>query len=298
MNTITRKLYQSIIILINYLPETIVNFGIRSIGVLWDLFDRIHGQYDDFLPPLMIRIRENSNIRANSYKNYGKFFLRYFKSVCKLKKSGRVLDVGCGSGIVAAPLTTYLNHKGKYEGFDINQEIIDWCKNNISPKYPNFNFQIVDVYNGKYNPHGIIDPAKFKFPYKSDYFDIVVLSSVFTHMLPKDLEHYMSEISRVLKRGGKCVISYILIDDTTDRLIKDKLSSVHFKYKFKNYRTINKSDIRGSLEDVVAYDASYLLGIYKKNKLKINMPIYFGYWSGRKIKSLHKQDIIIATKVY
>lgn len=294
---ITRKLHNLLISPADYLPKKIINIIVRGLGIFWDSLDLLQGQSFDLLPPLSIRIQENSNIRASSYKNYGEYYFEHFRSGDKLKKNGRVLDIGCGSGIIAYPLTRYLNKKGIYEGFDINSEIINWCRSEISTKYPNFHFQSVDLYNGKYNPQGQIDPVKFKFPYINNYFDLVVLSSVFTHMLPKDLEHYLSEITRVLKKGGKCVISYLLIDPTNESLLKNKLGSVDFKFKFRNYRTINMQGKKGNLEDVIAYDLSYLHTVYRRNKLRISLPISFGYWSGRRVKSKLKQDIIVASKV-
>ena len=40
----------------------------------------------------------------------------------------RFLDVGCGCGKLARPLTTFLNSEGGYDGIDITREVIDWCK--------------------------------------------------------------------------------------------------------------------------------------------------------------------------
>lgn len=224
--------------------------------------------------------------------------LNYFTLTCRLKRNGTVLDVGSGSGIAAAPLTKYFDKAGKYEGFDINKELIDWCQQTITSHYSNFHFQFVDIYNGKYNPNGKIYPTKFAFPYKSNFFDIVVLSSVFTHMLPNDIEHYLNEIVRVLKKDGKCVISYMLFDPAVDSLMKKKASSVDFRYTFGNYRTINIPKNNATYEDIVAYDVRYIRNIYQHKGLRINIPIHYGYWSGkRNTSSLHKQDIIIATKL-
>ena len=119
-----------------------------------------------------------------------------------------MLDIGCGIGRMAVPLTRYLNEQGSYEGFDIVAEGIDWCTKKITPKYPRFSFHLADVYSQKYNPEGTFSASEYPFPFKDESFDLVFLTSVFTHMLPPDVENYMKEISRVLKRNGSCLITF------------------------------------------------------------------------------------------
>ena len=40
-------------------------------------------------------------------------------STAQLSPDHRVLDIGCGTGRMAIPLTSFLSKKGSYEGFDI-----------------------------------------------------------------------------------------------------------------------------------------------------------------------------------
>ena len=140
-----------------------------------------------------------------------KEFFQYFVQLGGLKPDENVLDVGCGIGRMAVPLTKYL--KGVYEGFDIGPEAIKWCQDNISRRYPKFYFQVADVFNEKYNPGGKYKASEYKFPYDNDAFDFVYLTSVFTHMLPHDMENYLSEISRVLRNNGRCLITYYLLNE-------------------------------------------------------------------------------------
>jgi SAM-dependent methyltransferase len=124
--------------------------------------------------------------------------LRQLQVYCRLEPHEKVLDVGCGCGRVAVSLIGYLNSSGQYEGFDIIKEFIDWLQANVTPKYPNFRFRHANIWNSSYNPNGKILASKYKFPYRNESFDIVYLASVFTHMLPQDLENYLSEISLCL----------------------------------------------------------------------------------------------------
>ena len=48
-----------------------------------------------------------------------------------------MLDVGCGTGRMAVPLTGYLSDE-EYEGFDLMPEVIEWCQENITPDIPTF----------------------------------------------------------------------------------------------------------------------------------------------------------------
>lgn len=227
---------------------------------------------------------------SGSFKDIGEEFLRHFIKLGGLKPNERILEVGSGIGQKVIPLTKYLT-TGNFEGFDIVTEGIKWCKENITNKFPNFHFQLADVYNMLYHPEGKYEASEYKFPFEDESFDFVYLTSVFTHMRPKELENYFSEIVRVLKRKERCLITYFILNDESLTLINNKSSSLDFKYEFGVYRTVNKE----VHESAIAYDIKFIREIYKKYGLTILEPIYFGYWCDRE-KVLSYQDIIIAVK--
>ena len=43
----------------------------------------------------------------------------------------KILDMGCGCGRMAIPFSAYLSEKGKYIGFDVWSDGIEWCNENI-----------------------------------------------------------------------------------------------------------------------------------------------------------------------
>jgi ubiquinone/menaquinone biosynthesis C-methylase UbiE len=227
-----------------------------------------------------------------TFKKNGEEFLRYYMELCKLKPNEKILDVGCGIGRKTIPLTRYLDENGRYEGFDIVKVGIDWCRKRISTKYPNFHFQLSDVFNKRYNPKGKYKASEYRIPFENESFNFVVLGSVFTHMLPNDMENYLAEIARVLKKGGRCLISFFLLNRESLELINANKSTLDFKYEKGEYRTVNAN----TPEDAVCYDESFVLGLYEKYGLKIIEPIHYGAWCERR-NFLSYQDIIIATKV-
>jgi ubiquinone/menaquinone biosynthesis C-methylase UbiE len=225
------------------------------------------------------------------FKKIGEEFLQYFIEFGGIKPNERVLDVGCGIGGMAVPLTRYLDKGGSYEGFDIVADGINWCRKKITSKYPNFHFQLADVFNKNYNPKGRHKASEYKFPYENESFDFVFLKSVFTHMLPQDMENYLCEITRVLKRDGRCFITFFLLNKEALQLINAGKSTLDFKYEFGEFRTIDTN----TPEAAVCYDEIYVLGLYEKYGLKIKQPIRHGNWCGRS-NFLNGQDIIIASR--
>ena len=130
-----------------------------------------------------------------------------------LRSEHRVLDIGCGIGNLAIGLRDYL--QGGYDGIDIHPEAVSWCQRAITPRYPAFRFHRADVASRAYNPEGRVAASAYRFPFPDRAFDFIFVASVFTHMMPDEVEHYVHEISRMLAPGGTCVASFFLLNDET-----------------------------------------------------------------------------------
>lgn len=252
-----------------------------------DWLDLLFRRRDALTPPM-----RKIFVGEGVFKEIGEEFFRYFVDIGGLKPNEKIADIGCGIGRMAVPLTGYLAPEGSYEGLDIVPDGIRWCKKNITPRYPNFHFQLADVFNGKYHPGGKQKAFAYRFPYRDESFDFVALASVFTHMLPPDMENYFHEIARVLKRNGRCLITFFLLNEESSGLIREKTTGLHFKHALDEHcRFLNPAEP----EETVAYDEKYIRSLYEKNGLKITQPVHCGWWCGRG-KFLSFQDAVMAVK--
>jgi SAM-dependent methyltransferase len=269
------------------LPRSIKPIRRKISCFLEDGIGALLGRRDELVPPK----RKLFVGGQDDFKNIGEEFLRYFRELGGLKPNERVLDVGCGIGRMAVPLAKYLDERGSYEGFDIVADGITWCRKKITPKYPNFHFQLADVFNKKYNPNGKYRASEYHFPCENESFDFAFLTSVFTHMLPQDMEHYLYETARALKKNGRCLITFFLLNGESLELINCGRSIYDFKHEGRGFRTIDKA----TPESAVAYDEKFIRGVYEEFGLSIAEPIHFGSWCGRG-NYLSFQDVIIAVK--
>lgn len=227
-----------------------------------------------------------------SWRSLGNEFLRHFKTLGGLRPHHCVLDIGCGIGRMAAPLTRYLDEHGRYFGFDIVKTGIEWCQNNITPRHSNFIFTHSNVANRHYNPAGTLKASEYVFPFENNMFDFVFLTSVFTHMFPADLENYLTEIARVMKPGGRCLITFFLFNEESMAGIESGRSALPFaKHSPDYYYTRAPADP----EAAIGFDEPYVHSIFRVRGLVISEPIQYGSWCGRR-EYLSFQDIVVAIK--
>ena len=220
----------------------------------------------------------------------GDEFFGYFTDLAQLTPDDDVLEVGSGIGRMARPLTTYLD-KGTYEGLDIVPSGIRWCNRAITRRYPNFRFQLADVRNDAYNPRGSMRARDYVFPYPDKSFDFVFLTSVVTHMLPADMTNYLNQVGRVLRDGGRCLLTFFLLNPESKDLLTEGRSSLDFDVALDGCWTIDAA----APERAIAYEEQDVRASLVSAGLIVREPIEYGSWCGRP-RYLSYQDIVIADR--
>ena len=271
----------------HYVPHSAIRIARR---VYYWPGDFLHGalkRRPELTPPRAV----SRYVGEGDFKSVGSTYAKWIIELAGLTRKDKILDVGCGIGRMAVPLIPYLDAEGKYEGFDVVPEGIEWCDKNITRRYPNFRFRVADIYNKQYNPKGKVASSEYRFPYEDGYFDVVFLGSVFTHMRPADTTHYVREIGRVLKTGGRCFATFFLLNAESLASIENGHSLLDFRYPLDACLTIDKR----TPERAVGYHEAVVREMFGKEKLTVVEPVRFGSWSGRS-DCLGYQDIVIAQK--
>jgi len=101
-----------------------------------------------------------------------------------------LIDVGCGSGRTAIPLSK--THRGAYLGTDLVPDLIEFARESCSR--PDWRFEVVD---------------SVRIPASDQSADMVCFFSVLTHILHEQSYLYLEEAKRVLKPDGRIVFSFL-----------------------------------------------------------------------------------------
>jgi SAM-dependent methyltransferase len=247
------------------------------------------GRHVNLVPP--VDLMHDGPQSYKEFKQNGAEFLRYYIELCGLRPDERMLDVGSGIGRKTLPLVNYLNEDGSYDGLELVKSGVDWCTEKYSSKYPNFRFHLIDVYNELYNTHGKYRAAEYRFPFDDEQFDFVVLNSVFTHMIAEEVENYLGEVARVLKTGGRCLISFFLLNEESSGFIEQGKSTIDLRHQIGPARVVS----REKPEVAIGFDEGYVRHLYERLGLGMKKPINYGSWCGRQ-EFLSYQDLILAFK--
>jgi SAM-dependent methyltransferase len=264
---------------------------IRSFGAaLSDKAEIWTGKRDPLTPPARLLATAGfGTLSLEEHQRNGDWHVdEILVRLAGLQPNHRVLDVGSGIGQKARSLTRFLV-SGSYEGIDISEIGVKWCQTSIASRYPNFQFREADLYNSVYRPEGKESAVHYDFPYDSAQFDFVIVFSVFTHMMPDEVENYLSEIWRMLKSGGVCVASFFVLGEDSSKAVERGWNVHPFPYAFDGYRLFMKE----KPEAAIAYDEKLIREMYARQRLIIADPVLRGrWWWG----DMHSQDYVIAAK--
>lgn len=166
--------------------------------------------FDLVPPPELLAVRGGSP-DPTAFWNRGR---ELFRAVLNagLSAGDRVLDLGCGCGQLALPLLSYLDRTGGYDGVDARADGLEWASDAIAVNYPNFRFVEWDVRHPVDRPRGRAQPHRAKLPFAAKTFDFAVAAGASGRLLPRGWRATVEELNRVLKVGGRCVLTMDLVN--------------------------------------------------------------------------------------
>ena len=208
-----------------------------------------------------------------------------------IEPTSHVLEIGCGIGRDAMALTDLLSSGGSYVGVDITRPSIEWCRAEITARFPNFAFHHLDVTSDMYNPQGHQKAESMTLPLGDGSVDRVVLHSVFTHMFREPIAHYMREIRRCLADSGLVMASFFIVDrDTTVVSSTGSLAGpLQFRHHHPEATRINDPK---HPEAAVAFSFDRIEEMAGDAHLKI-IDVHPGRWREPSSGAANGQDLVI-----
>jgi SAM-dependent methyltransferase len=246
------------------------------------------------MPPVELRRWVGPFDDASEFADSGKNTVRALLQMAGLRSDDAILDVGCGAGRVALPLMSVLDDDGRYEGFDICVPAVDWCRAAITSRRPNFLFHAIEARNEAYESPAAPCAAEVSFPFPSASFDLVIVTSVFTHMLGDALDNYLSEAARVLRSGGRMFVSLFLLDDVSEAAIRAGRAKLDFRHPFGAMRALNTE----CPEEGLAIERADFLERLRRHAFAPDGPIHLGSWrdASTGCGNVYFQDLLVARK--
>ena len=243
-----------------------------------DLSDVARRRRDPLIPPRRLA----GYVGDSDFAATGEEFLGHFRELAGLGARDRVLEIGCGIGRMARVLVPVLRPPGSYDGFDVVDSGIAWCQERYRDTPAPFRFVHADLRNSAYNPGGTLDAGSYRFPYDDGAFDLVIATSLFTHLLPAAAEHYLAEAARVLAPGGRLLCTWLLF--SAQRPAPAEYVAL------RDPATTRVAD-PAIPESAVAYEERWVIERLAARGLSLDV-LAHGRWSGLEGGSF--QDIVVA----
>lgn len=249
----------------------------------------------ELIPPTELVMDGSSSLA--SYLAVGARMLEIFREHLPLRPDMRVLELGSAVGRVSRQFVNVLSARGSFVGVEIMPQPMEWCRREIGGRFPNFGFIHADIFNSLYNPQGAVKASAYEFPVPDEDIDLVVLTSVFTHMLRQDVAHYLAEIRRVLRPGGFCFATFFQY--TSEEYSRIGGADANPAFKFPVYRekgaVLSVCQDNEFLEEAVAYERDFLGRLYRDSGLTVERELPGSWLKGRQ-NTVSYQDALIARK--
>ena len=159
-----------------------------------------------------------------------------------LSRGDHVLDIGCAIGRNALALHRRFGEAAAYDGFDIVRFGITWCRKWARRHAPGFRFHHADLANSFYNPRGRVDPCDYRFPRPDASIDVSIATSVYTHMMPDEVAHYLRETARVTRPGGRLYATAFLDDAHSHQARAAGAAMISFDHAIEGARIESRAE--------------------------------------------------------
>lgn len=193
-------------------------FPLVKLGLsLFDLPSRLIFSELRGIPPnyMRARIGVSNRVFANGihYLTASRDFWIYCFEKNIVNLNSRIIDIGCGCGRFAHILRdiNFLGARfnGNYIGIDIDNELLEWCRNNFDQE--RFNF-FHSTHDSKSYVNQDAASGFVTLPSVDQTIDLVFSTSLFSHLLEEELRNYIFESARVLRPGGVMMMSVFCLD--------------------------------------------------------------------------------------
>jgi SAM-dependent methyltransferase len=217
----------------------------------------------------------------------------YLTACAGLKRTERVLEIGCNHGRTMLGLLEYLRDPGGYAGFDIQRQQVEYAQQNVSGANCVVQFHYAPVHNPHYNPDGTVPADRYRFGFDDGTFDVCYAASVFTHMLSAATANYLRETARVLRPGGRALYSFFLLDryrgpGTTDG------EAYRYDHELPGEDGVRVIDPEHP-EYYVAFSRAKLAEMAAAAGLEVTRE-FPGSWSGDDAGGISEQDLVLLTR--
>lgn len=177
-----------------------------------DGLDVVLRRSDRFTPPRRLRY-----VPEGDYIEVGDDWLGLLRSLALVRPDERVLEVGCGAGMLARPLERHLGPGARYVGVDDDERAIDWCQSAYRDR-PDFSFELV----------ADLDSRELELPFLEQSFDVVVMHGMLSRLGPDAVAARLREARRLLIDEGRLFASAYLLDETAREALDAGRAAIPF----------------------------------------------------------------------
>jgi SAM-dependent methyltransferase len=136
------------------------------------------------------------------------------------------LDFGCGCGRSARRLMLQTPRPKRYIGVDIHRGMVQWCRENLTPIAPGFEFHEHHVFSPGLNPDRTL-PWAAPLPAEDGSCTLIEATSVFTHLIESQAEFYLDEVARVLAPEGILIATFFLFEKAGFPFMQDNQHALY-----------------------------------------------------------------------